>query len=274
MKSVQSRRDTGVSRDAGKVSRLRRVRFPATLRYTMLLAAFLGLWQIYVTFVGQISLPGPLEVVGTLSEDWSGGRLAAATGTTLGTLALGMLIGAMIASLLTVFAAWTRIGADLLTLLTLMLYPVPAIALLPLLILWSRFTGRGFCLLGYVAHRHQPERWLEECQPHDRAGRTEPGSAWLENVQRGAPTRSFAARHLRTQSRLGLQLAHRDRRWTRLRRCRRKTHVLHQRRRRLPAATGAPRRTTYYSLRRHPCRSDLPPAGARYRRPMGNEGRQ
>jgi NitT/TauT family transport system permease protein len=136
LKSVQSRRDTGVSRDAGKVSRLRRVRFPATLRYTMLLAAFLGLWQIYVTFVGQISLPGPLEVVGTLSEDWSGGRLAAATGTTLGTLALGMLIGAMIASLLTVFAAWTRIGADLLTLLTLTLYPVPAIALLPLLILW------------------------------------------------------------------------------------------------------------------------------------------
>jgi NitT/TauT family transport system permease protein len=55
---------------------------------------------------------------------------------TLGTLALGMLIGMMIAVLLTVFAAWTRIGADLLALLTLTLYPVPAIALLPLLILW------------------------------------------------------------------------------------------------------------------------------------------
>ena len=55
---------------------------------------------------------------------------------TLSTLALGMLIGAMIAVLLTVFAAWTRIGADLLTLLTLTVYPVPAIALLPLLILW------------------------------------------------------------------------------------------------------------------------------------------
>jgi ABC-type nitrate/sulfonate/bicarbonate transport system permease component len=38
--------------------------------------------------------------------------------------------------LLTVFAAWTRIGVDLLTPLTLTLYPVPAIALLPLLILW------------------------------------------------------------------------------------------------------------------------------------------
>jgi NitT/TauT family transport system permease protein len=124
-----------VPKDAGKVSRLRQVRLPAILRYAMLLAAFLGLWQIYVAFVCQISLPGSLEVAGALLEGWSGGSLAAATWMTLGTLALGMLIGAMIAVLLTVFAAWTRIGADLLTLLTLTLYPVPAIALLPLLIL-------------------------------------------------------------------------------------------------------------------------------------------
>ena len=133
MNSVESRRDTVVPKDAGKVSRLRQGRLPATLRYAMLLAALLGLWQIYVTFVGQISLPGPLEVAGALSEGWS---LAAATWITLGTLALGMLIGTMSAALLTVFAAWTRIGADLLTLLTLTLYPVPAVALLPLLILW------------------------------------------------------------------------------------------------------------------------------------------
>src|SRR5215212_714178 len=228
LNSVESRRDTIVPKDAGKVSRLRQVRLPETLRYAMLLAALLGLWQIYVTFVGQISLPGPLEVAGALSEGWSDGRLAAATWMTLGTLALGMLIGAMIVVLLSVFAAWIRIGADLLTLLTLMLYPVPAIALLSLLILWfdlvrheSHFTGRGYRLLGHLAHRHQPERRLEERQPHDHAGRAEPGSAGLEDVQRSAPTRSFAARHLRTQSRLGLRLAHRIRRRTRLRRCRR-----------------------------------------------------
>ena len=141
MNSVESREDTVVPKDAGKVSRLRQVRLPATLRYAMLLAALLGLWQIYVTFVGQISLPGPLEVAGALSEGWSDGRLAAATWMTLGTLALGMLIGAMIAVLLSVFAAWSRIGAD---------------------------------LLGHLAHRHQPERRLEDRQPHDRAGRTGP----------------------------------------------------------------------------------------------------
>jgi NitT/TauT family transport system permease protein len=136
LNSVESRGDTVVPKDAGKVSRLRQVRLPATLRYAMLLAALLGLWQIYVTFVGQISLPGPLEAAGALSEGWSDGRLAAATWMTLGTLALGVLIGAMIVVLLSVFAAWISIGSDLLTLLTLMLYPVPAIALLSLLILW------------------------------------------------------------------------------------------------------------------------------------------
>jgi NitT/TauT family transport system permease protein len=137
LNSVESRRDAIAPKDPGKkASRLRQVRLPATLRYAMLLVALVGIWQIYVTFVGQTSLPGPLEVAGALSEGWSGGRLAAATWMTLGTLALGMLIGAMIAVLLTVFAAWTRIGADLLALLTLTLYSVPAIALLPLLILW------------------------------------------------------------------------------------------------------------------------------------------
>ena len=55
MNSVESRRDTVVPKDAGKVSRLRQVRLPATLRYAMLVAALLGLWQIYVAFVGYRS---------------------------------------------------------------------------------------------------------------------------------------------------------------------------------------------------------------------------
>ena len=136
MNSVKSRPDTVVPEDAGRVSRLRQVRLPATLRYAMLLVAILGLWQIYVTFVGRISLPGPLEVAWALREGWIAGHLAAATWITLGTLALGMLIGAVCAALLAAFATWTRIGADLLKLLTLTLYPVPAIAILPLLIFW------------------------------------------------------------------------------------------------------------------------------------------
>jgi hypothetical protein len=46
LNSVKPRPDTVVPEDAGKVSRLRQVRLPATLRYAMMLVALLGLWQI------------------------------------------------------------------------------------------------------------------------------------------------------------------------------------------------------------------------------------
>jgi NitT/TauT family transport system permease protein len=267
LNSVESRGDTVVPKDAGKVSRLRQVRLPATLRYAMLLAALLGLWQIYVMFVGQISLPGPLEVAGALSEGWSGGRLAAATWMTLGTLALGMLIGAMIAVLLSVFAAWTRIGADLLTLLTLTLYPVPAIALLSLLILLFDTSPTSLVVVTVCSVTLPTAINL---------------SAGLKSVN---PTIMLVGQNLGLRGwgmfsavLLPAALPHAisglRAGWAYGWRTVIAANVLHQRRRRLPTGTGAPRRTTYHRLGRHPGRSDLPPAGARYRRPMGNEGWQ
>ena len=197
---------------------------------------------------------------------------------TLGTLALGMLIGAMIAVLLTVFAAWTRIGADLLALLTLTLYSVPAIALLPLLILWFDTSPTSLVVVTVcsvtlptainlsaglksvnptimlVGQNLGLRGWgmfsavlLPAALPHAisglRAGwasgwRTVIAAGLVFGVAGGGPTffTNDAGDFL--------------------------------------LAPGAPRRTTYHRLRRSPGRSDLPPAGARYRRPMGNEGWQ
>jgi NitT/TauT family transport system permease protein len=47
-----------------------------------------------------------------------------------------MIIGTGVALVLTVLATWTKVGEDLLSLLTSMFNPVPAIAILPLAILW------------------------------------------------------------------------------------------------------------------------------------------
>jgi NitT/TauT family transport system permease protein len=47
-----------------------------------------------------------------------------------------MLIGTLIAAVLTTLASWSRLGEDILVLLTSMLNPLPAIAVLPLAILW------------------------------------------------------------------------------------------------------------------------------------------
>lgn len=54
----------------------------------------------------------------------------------LSLLVTGYVIGILIASVLVVLGVWTRFGGDLLTTLTAMLNPLPAIALLPLAMIW------------------------------------------------------------------------------------------------------------------------------------------
>lgn len=54
----------------------------------------------------------------------------------LSLLVMGYVIGIGIAAVLVVFGVWTRFGSDLLTTLTAMLNPLPAIALLPMAMLW------------------------------------------------------------------------------------------------------------------------------------------
>jgi ABC-type nitrate/sulfonate/bicarbonate transport system permease component len=77
--------------------------------------------------------------------DWASGELASATLVTMQVLVSGMLIGMLIAAVLTIFATWSQIGEDILVLLTSMLNPLPAIAILPLAILWF---GLGPTALG------------------------------------------------------------------------------------------------------------------------------
>jgi NitT/TauT family transport system permease protein len=132
---AKSKRDWGTPAEILPISRLRSTRIPPSIRYTALLAALVVLWQAYVTFVDQTLLPKPLEVAGAFWDSWVSGRLASATWTALGVHATAMLIGALLAAFLAVFAIRTRVGDDLLTLLALALGPIPAIAVLPLLVL-------------------------------------------------------------------------------------------------------------------------------------------
>ena len=55
---------------------------------------------------------------------------------TIKVLSMGFTLGTVLAGLLTVFAIRTRIGTDLLETLTAMFNPLPAIALLPLALIW------------------------------------------------------------------------------------------------------------------------------------------
>lgn len=113
-------------------------RLPTALRRAILLVAIVALWQAYVSLTGvsALAFAAPLDVLGALIDDVGSGKLVTATLTTLKILGLGMGIGMAVAAVLTTLASATRIGDDILALLTSMLNPLPAIAILPLAILW------------------------------------------------------------------------------------------------------------------------------------------
>jgi sulfonate transport system permease protein len=151
MNSVKSQHDRGTSKGAKKTWRLRSARVSKTLRYAVLLAALLALWQAYDTLVDQAVLPAPPEVVLAFWDGWVSGRLAFAAWTVVGVLAVAMLAGTVLAAILAVFAIRTRIGDDLLSVLAFTLGPIPAIAVLPLLVLSFGASTNSLILIATCA---------------------------------------------------------------------------------------------------------------------------
>jgi NitT/TauT family transport system permease protein len=111
---------------------------PMLPRRTLLVLAMLGAWQLYVTVSGvsPLLVVGPVEVGKAMVAGLRDGQLVDATLNTMKILLTAMAIGIGLAAVLTTLATWTRLGEDLLVLLTSMLNPLPSIALLPLAILW------------------------------------------------------------------------------------------------------------------------------------------
>jgi NitT/TauT family transport system permease protein len=122
----------------GKRRRRRWGDLPTAPRRAVLLVAMVGLWQGYVTLfdVDPLLVSSPVDVAQALVSGFADGELLDATLTTLRILLTAMLIGMVVAAVLTTLATWTRIGEDILVLLTSMLNPLPSIAVLPLAILW------------------------------------------------------------------------------------------------------------------------------------------
>jgi NitT/TauT family transport system permease protein len=124
------------ARPPGALLRWRRL--PAWLRYLVLLAALVGIWQAYKSLSGvdDLLFSSPADVADAFWTGWTDGTLARTTWTTLKILAVGIGIGALIALTLTVFATLSQIGEDLLRMLVSILNPLPGVAVLPLAILW------------------------------------------------------------------------------------------------------------------------------------------
>jgi NitT/TauT family transport system permease protein len=107
------------------------------VRRLAVLAVVGALWQGYAMFLGNSLLfPSLTDTVAAFWEAMVRGPLLERTLTSIRVLLIGYSLGLAIAAVFTTVAVSTRIGTDLLSTLTATFNPLPAIALLPLALLW------------------------------------------------------------------------------------------------------------------------------------------
>jgi NitT/TauT family transport system permease protein len=112
-------------------------RLPVFVRRGILLAGLVGLWQLWIDVknISPFVFAGPWPAAKAFWHGWSTGDFVDPTLTTLRILAIGMGVGVSVSLVLVVLATWTKVGDDLLSLLTAMLNPLPSVAILPAAIL-------------------------------------------------------------------------------------------------------------------------------------------
>jgi NitT/TauT family transport system permease protein len=120
-------------------------------RRVVLLVALAIIWQAYATHLGNpLMFPRFSETAVALWNNLVHGPLLARTGSSLSVLLISYVIGVVLAGVLVTAAVSSVVGQDLLTTLTAMFNPLPAIALLPLALLWFGL-GQG-SLIFVVVH--------------------------------------------------------------------------------------------------------------------------
>jgi NitT/TauT family transport system permease protein len=113
-------------------------RLPGAARYAILSVGLIAVWQAYVSLarVSPLLFASPLDVARALAAGFASGKLLTATAATLEVLLGGLAIGAMLGFALASFAAFSRIGQDVLGVLSAIFNPLPSIAILPLAMIW------------------------------------------------------------------------------------------------------------------------------------------
>ena len=118
------------------------------LRKAMLLVLLAAVWQVYATALNNpLLFPKFSETFAAFYAGIMNGVLLTRAGFSIKVLLQGYALGLALAALLTALAITSRIGNDLLETLTSMFNPLPAIALLPLALIWF---GLGNASLVFV----------------------------------------------------------------------------------------------------------------------------
>lgn len=107
------------------------------VRRAFIVAMLAAAWELYGRWLGNpLMFPRFGEVAAAFYDAFVGGPLLGRMVTTLQVLLIGYSAGLALAAVFTTLAVSTRFGNDLLSTLTAMFNPLPAIALLPLALLW------------------------------------------------------------------------------------------------------------------------------------------
>ena len=119
------------------LSPLHKLAAHALARKALIVALLLALWEVIARITdNELLLPTFTQTARAFATDLLNGELLAKTAISVSLLLQGYLLGTALAFVLTALAVSTRFGRDLLSTLTAMFNPLPAIALLPLALLW------------------------------------------------------------------------------------------------------------------------------------------
>lgn len=120
----------------------------SALRKIFILIIIALAWQLYALKLNNaLMFPTLSSILSGLIKVVRSGELLERTAVSLRVILIAYLMGVLAAGILTVFAVTTRLGTDFLELLTAMFNPLPAIALLPLALLWF---GLGYPSIIFV----------------------------------------------------------------------------------------------------------------------------
>ena len=109
----------------------------AFVRKFLLILALAAIWELYGRWLDNSLLFPPLsETMRSLFDHIEDGSIPARAWASVKVLLMGYAAGVLLAGALTILAIGTRLGSDLLETMTAMFSPLPAIALLPLALIW------------------------------------------------------------------------------------------------------------------------------------------
>ncbi|OYV51995.1 MAG: ABC transporter permease [Acidocella sp. 20-58-15] len=127
---------------------LQRLQNNTMFRRGAILVALALLWQGYAMWLNNpLLFPTFSDTVAVMVRDFINGELLGRVITSMKVLLIGYAAGVAMAAILTTLAVSSRLGSDVLATLTAMFNPLPAIALLPLALIWF---GLGMWSLVFV----------------------------------------------------------------------------------------------------------------------------